>query len=121
MDRQSWWTSLKASGGALAERESLRPDLGRAVRATIAFVVPLVLALRGWLPVEVAFAAIAAQNINFVDVRGAYPLRLAVLVAMSLVLVGATWLGTISGGSTLAAVAATVGIALLAGLWRHLS
>jgi hypothetical protein len=103
------------------ERESLRPDLGRAVRATLAFLVPVVLALRGWLPVEVTFAAIAAQNINFIDVRGAYSLRFAMLVAMALVLTGTTWLGTISSGSTASAVAATAAIALVAGLWRHLT
>src|SRR3954453_5465707 len=117
MAQQSWWTSLKASGGALVEREALRPDLGRAVRATVGFVVPLLLALHGWLPVEVAFAAIAAQNINFVDVRGAYSLRLGVLLLMSLVLVGATWLGVVSGdaGSVWAAALGTVAIALAAG------
>jgi uncharacterized membrane protein YccC len=43
------------------------------------------------------------------------------LIAMSLVLTGATWLGTISSGATVSAVAATAAIALVAGLWRHLS
>jgi uncharacterized membrane protein YccC len=107
--------------GAFVERESLRPDLGRATRAMLAFVVPVVLAISGWLPPDVTFAAIAAQNINFVDVRGAYSLRITILLAMALQLTLATWLGVAAGGSTVAAVAATAGIALLGGLWRHLS
>jgi uncharacterized membrane protein YccC len=120
--RQRRWLDAKLPKlGAFVERESLRPDLGRATRAMLAFLVPLVLAIRGWLPPDVTFAAIAAQNINFVDVRGAYPLRVAILLAMALQLTLATWLGTAAAGATVAAVVATGGVALLAGLWRHLS
>src|SRR5690349_20458460 len=99
--RRRWWSgNLGGEVSAFVERESLRPDLGRAIRASLAFLVPVILALRGELPVEVTFAAIAEQNINFVDVRGAYPLRIAILIAMALQLTLTTWLGAAAAGST---------------------
>ena len=104
-----------------AERESLQPDLGRAVRATVAFMVPLVLAATGRLSIEVSFVALAAQNIALVDVRGDYRLRLALLLAMSAVLAGATALGALTANHLLAAVIATAFIAVCGGVWRHLS
>src|SRR3954468_5146527 len=107
--------------GQLAEHESLQPDLGRAIRATIAFMVPLLLSVAGKLPLEVSFVAIAAQNIAMVDVRGAYRLRLALLLTMTAVFVGAAALGTLAAGNLFAAALATVLIALCGGVWRHLS
>ncbi len=105
----------------LQERESLKPDLSRAVRATVAFMVPLLLAARGWLSIEVSFVALAAQNIAMVDVRGAYRLRLALLLAMTAVFTGAAALGAVASDSLAAAIAATIFAALCGGLWRHLS
>ncbi|MEO7412844.1 MAG: FUSC family protein, partial [Opitutaceae bacterium] len=107
--------------GEFAEQESLQPDLGRAIRSTIAFMVPLLLAGAGWLPLEVSFVAIAAQNIAMVDVRGAYRLRLALLLAMTAVFVGAAALGSATGNNLVTAAIATVLIAFCGGLWRHLS
>lgn len=103
------------------EDESLRPDLGRATRATLAFAVPLILVPLFGLPLEAAFAAMAAQNIAMVDVRGAYRFRFALLVAMILVLAGATALGGLAAGRLGFAIAATVFLALSGGLWRHVS
>jgi uncharacterized membrane protein YccC len=105
----------------LAERESLKPDLSRAIRATVAFMVPLLLAARGWISIEVSFVALAAQNIAMVDVRGAYRLRLALLLAMTAVFVGEAALGALASQNLYAAVAATAFVALCGGLWRHLS
>src|SRR3954462_10581006 len=82
--------------GQLAEHESLQPDLGRAIRATIAFMVPLLLSVAGWLPFDVSFVAIAAQNIAMVDVRGAYRLRLALVLSMTAVFAGMAALGTVT-------------------------
>jgi uncharacterized membrane protein YccC len=107
--------------GDLADRESLQPDLTRAVRATVAYMVPLLLAVAGWLPFEVTFVALTAQNIAMVDVRGDYRLRLGLLIAMTAVFVGAATLGTVAAGQLAAALAATAFIALCGGLWRHLS
>lgn len=104
-----------------ADQESLQPDLGRAVRATIAYMVPLLLAVVGWLPIEVSFVAIAAQNIAMVDVRGDYRFRLGLLLAMTAIFVGAAALGTVASGHLIAALAATALIAVGGGLWRHLS
>ena len=91
------------------------------MRATVASMVPLLLAFRGWLPFEVAALTIAAQNIALVDLRGAYPLRLAVLLAMTAVFVGAAALGAAVNGHLAAELAATALLAGGAALWRHLS
>ena len=117
MNRLPPWTKLRR----LAEQESLQPDFGRAIRATLAFMVPLLLAVAGWLPIEVTFVAIAAQNIAMVDVRGAYRLRFALLLAMTAVFVGAATLGTFTSEHLPAALLATALVAACGGLWRHLS
>ena len=100
----------------LSAHASLQPDLSRAVRATVAFMVPLLLASGGWLGFEVLAVAIAAQNIAMVDVRGDYRLRLGLLLAMVGVFVGAAALGAATAGSLLAALAATAVLAAAGGL-----
>lgn len=117
MNRINLWPQL----GRLADREALQPDLGRAVRGTLGFMVPLLLAVAGWLPIEVTFMAISAQNIAMVDVRGDYRFRLGLFLAMSAVLAGAAALGTLVAGQLLFAVLATGFLAVAGGLWRHLS
>jgi len=104
------------------ERNRLQPDLNRAARCTVGFMGPL-LAITWWqLPLEAAFAAIAAQNIALLDIRGSYPLRLSLLLTMTAVLAGATWLGSIIAGQPLVLIlAGTVFLMLVGGLWRHLS
>jgi uncharacterized membrane protein YccC len=113
--------NLSGSLTRFADNESLQPDLARATRATIAFMVPLIAARAGWLTLEATFVAIAAQNIAMVDVRGAYRFRLGLLVAMTAILAGSVALGSVSGNHLVAAVLATGFMALGAGLWRHLS
>jgi len=103
------------------ERESHQPDHGRAWRCTIAFMAPLLLALAGRLPVEITFAAIAAQSIALVDVRGAYALRLTLLLAMTAILTGAAGFGGFMAHPIAAALLGTVLVAACTGLWRHLS
>ncbi|MCX6951671.1 MAG: hypothetical protein NTV51_05745, partial [Verrucomicrobia bacterium] len=117
MNAPSLWRKLRR----FAEQESLQPDLGRGMRATVAYMVPLLLAAADWLPIEVSFVAIAGQNIAMVDVRGDYRLRLGLLVAMTAVFVGAAALGTAVSGHLAAALVATAFIAFCGGLWRHLS
>jgi hypothetical protein len=112
---------LEGSLVRLAEAESLRPDLSRAVRGTVAILVPLVLSMTGHLPVQTSYAVLVAMNIATVDVRGSYPLRLALLGAMTLVLSGSAALGGLAAADTFRAVSAMGAIALLAALWRHLS
>lgn len=111
------WRILRRVG----EDESLRPDLARATRATLAFMVPLVLASTVGLPVEASFAAIAAQNIAMVDVRGAYALRASLLLAMVLVLAASAALGAFVAQHLPGAIVVTGFVALVCGVWRHLS
>ncbi len=113
--------NLRQRLAGFAERESHRPDHGRAWRCMIAFMAPLLLALTGHLGLEVTFAAIAAQNIAMVDVRGAYAMRLTLLVAMAAILAGAAGFGGLMGHPLAAALLATVIVAACTGLWRHLS
>ncbi|HUR60026.1 MAG TPA: FUSC family protein [Opitutaceae bacterium] len=100
---------------------SLQPDLSRAGRATLAFMVPLLLALAGWISIEVSFAAMAAQSLAIVDLRGDYRVRLALVLCMAAVLVGGAALGAATSGNLYAAVVATALMAAMGGLWRHLS
>jgi uncharacterized membrane protein YccC len=111
------WDAL----GRLVERESLRPDLGRAIRCTFAVMAPLLLATSGRLPVETAFAVLAAQNVAMPDVRGAYSLRFTLLMAVAFVLAGCAGLGGLVASHLPAAVAGMAVIAIAGGLWRHLS
>lgn len=103
------------------ERESLLPDLGRAIRCTIAFMVPLIAASAGWLRIDPVHACIAAQTIALVDVRGAYSLRLGLLLAIVVILTAAVLLGTLGSPSLAIALLGTVVIVAGGGLWRHLS
>lgn len=100
---------------------TLQPDLNRGLRATLAFMVPLLLAMRGSMFVDVSFAAIAAQNLAMVDLRGDYRLRFALALGMSAVLIGAAALGAAASGVLAFALAATVLMAVCGGVWRHLS
>lgn len=102
-------------------KEFSNPDIGRGLRCMASFMAPLALGLAGRLPVEMVFAAMAAQNVANVDVRGAYGLRLSLLLSMTLILAGSAALGALAAPSLLASLAATVVIGLGAGLWRHLS
>ncbi|RYD91495.1 MAG: hypothetical protein EOP61_27465, partial [Sphingomonadales bacterium] len=105
----------------ILEREALRPDLNRAIRGTVAFMVPLLVILIGGLRADVAFPCIAAHTIALVDVRGAYSLRLGLLLAMSMVLSVATALGVLGAVSLPLALLGSVIVSLAGGLWRHLS
>lgn len=104
-----------------AEQESLRPDLGRAIRCTVALMGPLLVATVGHLPVEAAFAALAAQNVAMLDVRGAYALRASLLLAVTAILAGCAGLGGLLGSHLPLAVAAMALVAGAGGLWRQLS
>ncbi len=105
----------------LADHESLQPDLGRGIRATVAFMVPLLLAAAGRLPLSVTYVALAAQNIAMVDVRGSYALRFGLLLAMTAILAASAGLGSLAGNGLLTAMLAMGCIAASGGLWRHLS
>ena len=103
------------------ERERLQPDINRGLRSTIGFMGPFLAVLWWKLPIEVSLAAIAGQNIAMVDIRGSYPLRLGLLLAMSAIFASATWLGGMGADSLLLSLVVVAFITLSTGVWRHLS
>lgn len=113
--------SLPSRISDFVARKRLQPDLARGLRCTVGFMVPVVVAMLWHLPIEAAFAATAAQNTTIVDIRGSYPLRLSILLAMSVIMAGAAWLGGVSAPSVAFSLCAVVLVTLAAGVWRHLS
>jgi uncharacterized membrane protein YccC len=101
-------------------KEFSNPDVGRGLRCMASFMAPMLLGLTGRLPFEMIFAAIAAQNLANVDVRGSYGLRLSLLMAMTVILAASAALGALAAPSLLACLVVTVIIGLGAALWRHL-
>lgn len=106
---------------AFFAHESLRPDLGRALRSAAAFMAPVLLMNAGLVSHLAVFSAIAAQNVAMVDVRGPYRLRVGLLAAIAAVLAGATQLGVWGAASLAGAVLLAALIGGLMGVWRHLS
>ncbi len=98
-----------------------RPDLARAARATVGLMLPLVLAETGRIPLQLIFAAIAAQNMAMADVRGSYSLRLALLSMGGFLFGVAAALGSMSSQHLWLALICAGLMAIVAGLLRHLS
>ncbi len=96
-------------------------DLARAVRCTVGFMVPLV--LEDFLPTgwEAGYVSLVALNVAMVDIRGAYPLRVAVLVLMSVVFAVTGALGGLAAGNVAACMILAAAFSVASGLWRHLS
>jgi uncharacterized membrane protein YccC len=113
--------NVRRSLKAFIEKESMSPDLNRATRSTVAFMVPLVVISAGWLPLDPAHACIAANTIALVDVRGGYALRLGLLLAISVVLTFSVSLAIPGISSPALALIGTAVIVMLGGYWRHLS
>jgi len=112
---------FRATWKQFAESRALSADLSRATRATIAFMLPLIFLPRlGW-PLSASFVALGAQNISTIDVRGAYSLRVGLLVVVSIVFAGYAAIGALVSGHVWLAVGVTIVLTLLAGIWRHLS
>ncbi len=100
---------------------ALRADLARAVRAVSAFILANLIARWIGAPPAFAFAAIAAQEITFFDVRGDYRLRLAILGCASLLLTATAALGAATADSLTLALVATAVVTPAMVLWRHLN
>lgn len=103
------------------ESSTLTPDLARAVRACVAFTVPLVVGQALGHPTDALFISLTAQLVALQDLRGAYPVRLGVLGAMMFVTAVSGFLGVLAGENVILAVLGMGLIALLNGCWRHLS
>ena len=103
------------------EEQRLQPDINRGLRATVGFMGAF-FATAWWLgPVEASFAAIAAQNVAMLDIRGSYPLRLGLLLVTTALYAGSCWLGGMAGDYLPHGMAAMALVILLGGIWRHLS
>jgi len=114
-------TNFRATWSQFAESRALSAELSRATRATIAFMLPLIfLPHLGW-PLSASFVALGAQNISTMDVRGAYSLRVGLLVVVSIVFAGYAAIGALVSSPVWLAVGATILLTVLAGIWRHLS
>ncbi len=99
------------------------PAVSRAIRATAAFMTPIVVAQIFWphRALEASFAALCAHNTSLLEMRGPYKQRFLILLFTSLVLTFAAGLGVLTEMNVFAA---TAGVALLAALgfcWRHFS
>ncbi len=103
------------------EHVELRADATRALRATVAFAVPLMVYHRMNQAAEALFVSMAALNLSLPDLRGAYRIRLGILVTMTLVASGSALLGVLAATNMAAAIAAMGMVALFGGVWRHLS
>ncbi len=112
---------LRAHFNDFFEKESLLPDLNRAIRATIAFMLPLMATSLGWVKIDPVHACIAAQTIALVDVRGAYSLRLGLLLSITIILTAAVFLGLLGSTNMTLALIGTAIVVAGGGLWRHLS
>jgi uncharacterized membrane protein YccC len=105
----------------LVEHFELHVDGTRALRATLAFGIPLAIAHALHRPTDAIFVSLTALNLSQPDLRGAYHVRVVLLAAMTAIAAASAFLGVACADSTLAAVLAMGALALLGGVWRHLS
>lgn len=106
--------------GRFAAQEWMDPSALRALRATVAFMLPLLLAAFDLVqPHHAVLASFAGHAVLCVDVKGAYALRLILLAGLSILFTGSTWMGAFVAPDLRLAVLATGLIALGAGAWRH--
>lgn len=103
------------------EEQRLQPDINRGLRAVVGFMGAFLATWWFKLPIDASFAAIAAQNIAMLDIRGSYPLRLSLLLVMTAIVAGSCWLGGMAGDHLPSALAAMGLVIILGGVWRHLS
>jgi len=103
------------------EHVELRVDLTRAVRASFAFAVPLLVYHRLNQPAEALFVSMAALNLSLPDLRGAYRVRLGILMTITVVAAASALLGVATAGNLAGAIVAMGIVALFGGVWRHLS
>ena len=103
------------------EQSLLSLDAARAWRSSVAFTATWVVCLWTSHPAVAVFAATAAQNLAMQDLRGDYRARLAILLAMSVVLMGSVLAGRLTGNHLASATLMVGALALLGSAWRHLS
>jgi uncharacterized membrane protein YccC len=105
----------------LVEQVELRMDGARALRAMVAFAVPVLLC--HWLNqmAEAVFVSTAALNLSLPDLRGNYKVRVGIMATMTLLAASSAFLGVGCAGNATGAVLGMGVVALGGGVWRHLS
>lgn len=114
-------TRLSSPTKKLFEHSLLTADVARALRSSLAFAGAWIACLLIGQPAAAVFAATTAQNVALTDIRGDYRIRLAVLLTKIAVLAAATLAGVLAAGNPFSASLMMAAIALLGGVWRHLS
>lgn len=104
-----------------AERFELQDDGARALRGFLAFGIPALIAHALHRPGEAMFVSLTALNLSQPDLRGSYHVRVVILAALTLVASASVLLGTACADSMAAAVLVMGVLALMGGLWRHVS
>ncbi len=99
------------------------PDFSRAMRATAAFMTPLLFvqfidSSRG---LDASLAALCSHNIALMEMRGPYKQRLFILLFMTVVLSCMATLGAIVADNVLASVLGIGMVTMFSMCWRHLS
>ena len=105
----------------LTAQEKIQPRIWLALRASAAFMAPLLLAASGIIsPFVAVVASFSAHSITMQDVRGHYGLRLRILLFQALIVTGAVGLGAAAGHGQVFAILAAALIAMGAGFLRHM-
>ncbi len=103
------------------EQVELRMDGTRALRAMVAFAIPVLLCHWSNQMAEALFISTAALNLSLPDLRGAYKVRVGIMATMTLLAASSAFLGACCAGNVAGAVLGMGMVALGGGVWRHLS
>lgn len=99
--------------------EYFEPAAGRAVRVTIAFVLPLIWGMITGNMAPAVWVSITAQILSNVTIQGSYPLKLLILSGGVLACAVCGALGTLAGHHWLAAAVLMAALAFLGGFVRQ--
>jgi hypothetical protein len=102
------------------DRETLQPTVLKAIRSSLSFMPPVILAGSGIItPMQGVMASFAAHSISMLDVRGTYLLRLSILGFQACLMIGLAWAGAATGTAIVPAIVLSGAVAFLAGYLRH--
>src|SRR5690348_4492372 len=99
--------------------EYFEPSAGKALRVTLAFILPLIWGMLTGNMEPAVWIAITAQILSNVKIRGAYPLKLLILSGAVLACAVCAALGTLAGGNWLVATLLMMALAFPGGFVRQ--
>lgn len=99
--------------------EYFEPALGRAIRVTLAFILPLAWGLFTGNMEAAVWIAIGAEVLTFAKLEGSYPVKLLILSGAVVASSVAGMLGTLAGGNDLWAILLMLLLAFLGGFVRQ--